>query len=377
MTSRVRCAMGIDDPVTTESVRSSITRIEIARSRTSSRRAVCDKTMPVEGPLIDTFGRIHSDLRISVTDRCNLRCVYCMPEEGLTHLERSELLTFEEIVRLASLAHGLGVDTLRITGGEPLVRKGIVELVRALSEVGFDDMSLTTNGMALAALAQPLADAGLARVNVSCDSLDPDRFARIRRRGDLVKVLAGMDAAESAGLYPLKVNVVLMPGENEHEIVEFARFARRTGRIVRFIEFMPLDADGAWRAEQVIKGERVIEEISAHWPLEPVKDDGVIDPAPAQRFRFVDGGGEIGVVSSVSQPFCGTCNRLRLTAEGAIRNCLFSDDELSARDLLRSNASDEELEMLFRKSVWGKARGHGINEPEFSPPKRSMSMIGG
>ncbi len=335
-----------------------------------------DTAMPSAGPLVDTFGRVHDDLRISVTDRCNLRCVYCMPEEGLTFLPRAELLDFEEIVRAAAVAHRLGVRSVRITGGEPLVRRDIVDLVRMLAAVGFADLSLTTNGMGLATLARPLADAGLQRVNVSCDSLQADRYARLRRRGDLHRVLAGMAAAEEAGLAPMKVNVVLLPGENDDEILAFADFARRTGRIVRFIEYMPLDADGAWQPDRVVEGARVVAEISARWPLEEVPGSKV-DHAPAERFRFVDGGGEIGVVSSVTQPFCGTCNRLRLTADGSLRNCLFSDDELSVRDVMRSGGSDEDLATVFRRSVWGKAAGHGINAPGFVPPVRSMSMIGG
>ncbi len=354
-----------------------LTPVALSRSR-SGRPASSptDAAPPTDGPLVDTFGRVHDDLRISVTDRCNLRCVYCMPEEGLTFLPRSELLDFEEIVRVATVAHRLGVRSVRITGGEPLVRRGIVDLVRMLAGVGFDDLSMTTNGMGLETLARALADAGLQRVNVSCDSLRADRYARLRRRGDLGRVLAGMGAADSAGLAPVKVNVVLLPGENDDEILAFADFARRTGRIVRFIEYMPLDADGAWQPDRVVEGARVLREISARWPLEEVPGSKV-DRAPAERFRFVDGAGEIGIVSSVSQPFCGTCNRLRLTAEGSLRNCLFSDDELSVRDVLRSGGSDVELAALFRRSVWGKARGHGINTPGFVPPVRSMSMIGG
>lgn len=344
--------------------------------RATSRMPGSDRAMPTSGPLVDTFGRVHADLRLSVTDRCNLRCVYCMPEEGLTFLPRAEILSFEEIVRVASVARALGVESVRITGGEPLVRRGIVELVSTLATLGFADLSLTTNGMTLGSLAHALVDAGLHRVNVSCDSLRPERFARIRRRGDLATVLRSMDAAEAAGLRPLKVNVVLMAGENDDEIADFAEFARQTGRIVRFIEFMPLDADASWSANRVITGDQVLREISASWPIEPCETDRP-DPAPAERFRFVDGRGEIGVVSSVSKPFCGTCNRLRLTAEGSIRNCLFSDDELSARDVLRGGGSDDDLAMLLRRSVWGKARGHGINEVDFVRPTRSMSMIGG
>jgi cyclic pyranopterin phosphate synthase len=331
--------------------------------------------MPLEGPLVDTYGRVHDDLRISVTDRCNLRCVYCMPEEGLSFLPRRHLLTFDEIIRLASVARGLGVHSLRITGGEPLVRRGLPTLIRGLAELGFADLAMTTNGTELAPVARTLAAAGLSRVNISCDSLRPDRFAAIRRRGHLSVVLEAMDAAEAAGLTPLKVNVVLLRGQNDDEIVDFASFARRTGRIVRFIEFMPLDAQGQWDKARLVPGQEVFERISAVWPLEPLSDAS--GAAPAERFRFSDGRGEIGLISSVTQPFCGTCNRLRITADGGVRNCLFSDDEHTVRDLLRRGGSDADVALLLRKAVWGKFPGHGINEPGFLSPTRSMSMIGG
>ena len=330
--------------------------------------------MPMEGPMVDRQGRFHRDLRISVTDRCNLRCVYCMPEEGLPGLPQRDLLTFDEITRLARVARSVGVTSIRLTGGEPLVRKGLPALVARLDEIEFDDMALTTNGMELTRLADELAGAGLRRVNVSCDSLRADRFAAIRRRGSLSTVLDAMDAAEAAGLKPLKVNVVLLRGHNEDEILAFADFARRTGRVVRFIEFMPLDADGAWRRDRLVPGREVFERISSVWPLKPVERGGA---APAERFRFADGVGEIGLISSVTQPFCGTCDRLRLTAEGSLRNCLFSDREIPVRDVLRDGGGDEELALAFRKAVWSKFPGHGINEPGFLRPARSMSMIGG
>ena len=332
-------------------------------------------SMPLEGPLIDRYGRIHNDLRISVTDRCNLRCVYCMPEEGMSFLPTNELLSFDEITRLARVAWSLGVTSLRITGGEPLVRKDLVSLIARLSEVGFEDLALTTNGTDLARTAERLAAAGLRRVNVSCDSLRPYRFAAIRRRGNLDTVLDAMSAAESAGLTPLKVNVVLLRGENDDEILDFASFARSTGRIVRFIEFMPLDAQRAWERDRLVPGREVFERISAVWPLEAVSADS--GAAPAERFRFADGIGEIGLISSVTEPFCGTCNRLRVTADGALRNCLFSDEEHVVRDLLRNGGTDDDLSFLFRTAVWAKFPGHGINEPGFLSPSRSMSMIGG
>jgi cyclic pyranopterin phosphate synthase len=341
--------------------------------RRTQARSVAD-AMPRTGDMADRHGRVHRDLRISVTDRCNLRCVYCMPEDGLPAMPRHDLLTFDEIIRLARVARWNGVTSVRITGGEPLVRKGLPGLVARLKEVGFDDLALTTNGMELAGVASELAAAGLRRVNVSCDSLRPDRFSAIRRRGSLATVLGAMDAAEEAGLGPLKVNVVLLRGHNDDEILAFADFARRTGRIVRFIEFMPLDADGAWRRDRLVPGQEVFDRIAKVWPLEPVEPGG---SAPAARFRFQDGCGEVGLISSVTQPFCGTCDRLRLTADGALRNCLFSDREISVREMLRRGAGDEELALAFREAVWSKFPGHGINEPGFLQPARSMSMIGG
>jgi len=331
--------------------------------------------MPLSGPLVDRYGRVHDDLRLSVTDRCNLRCVYCMPLEGMTFLPRSEVLSFEEIVRVATVARDVGVTAVRITGGEPLVRRGICDLVRRVAAVGFSDVSLTTNGILLPPIAEALAAGGLRRVNVSCDSLRKERFGAVRRRGTLADVLAAMDAAEAAGLRPLKVNVVLLRGRNDDEILDFAAFARDTGRVVRFIEYMPLDAEGAWDRSQLVPGHEVYETVHGRWPLVAVQEAG--SPAPATRYRFADGKGEIGLISSVTEPFCGTCNRLRLTADGGIRNCLFSDAEHPVRDLLRAGGTDGDVAMLLRRAVWGKLPGHGINEPGFLRPRRSMSMIGG
>lgn len=330
--------------------------------------------MPRSGSLVDRYARVHDDLRISVTDRCNLRCVYCMPEVGMTFQPQAALLTFDEIVHVARVAHHMGVTSLRLTGGEPLVRKNLVNLVARLSKVGFQDLSLTTNAMLLTPLVQDLADAGLKRVNISCDSLQPARFKAMRRRGDLTTVLRAMDAVEEAGLSPLKINVVILRGQNDDEIIDFATFARRTGRVVRFIEFMPLDAQGQWDKTQLVPGSEIFEQINDRWPIHAIDVGG---SAPAQRFAFDDGQGELGLISSVTQPFCGTCNRLRLTADGAIRNCLFSDNEFSLRDLLRAGGSDEEVELTLRQAVWEKFPGHAINEPSFLHPVRSMSMIGG
>ena len=331
---------------------------------------------PTGEALVDRFGRVHTDLRISVTDRCNFRCTYCMPAEGLPWLDRSDILTFEEITRVARVTRGLGVRSVRLTGGEPLARRGLATLVGMLASVGFDDLAMTTNGVGLDRHAAELAGAGLHRVNVSCDSLRPDRFARITRRDELAAVLRGMDGAEDAGLAPLKVNVVMMVGVNDDEVLDFARFARRTGRVVRFLEYMPLDADHVWETGRVVPGEEILSRIHAVWPLEPAsqrQDDG----APADRFRFVDGGGEIGVITSVSRPFCGTCTRLRLTSDGTVRNCLFGTGEWSARDLMRAGGSDDDLARLLQHAVWEKRPGHGTDSFDFLRPQRSMSMIGG
>jgi GTP 3',8-cyclase len=333
--------------------------------------------MPTRGPLVDRYGRVHTDIRLSITDRCNLRCVYCLPDENVVFRAREEILSFEEITRVARVARSLGVVTARVTGGEPLIRKGIVELVHQLAEVGFDDLAMTTNGTGLQNLARPLAEAGLRRVNISCDSLRERRYAEIRRRGHLADVMEAMLAAESAGLTPLKINVVLIAGVNDDEVVDFAQHARETGRFVRFIEFMPLDATGLWRRGSVVPSEEVLARINGSYPLVPLDPDRH-GHEPADSFGFADGApGGVGVIASVTRAFCASCNRLRLTADGAIRNCLFSDDEAPVRDALRSGASDDDVAMVIRRCVWGKHPGHGINDPGFLKPVRSMSMIGG
>jgi cyclic pyranopterin phosphate synthase len=347
-----------------------VPRVRRTRGRPGSTAGTFGDGSPA---LVDGYGRVHDDLRISVTDRCNLRCVYCM-EEDTTFLPHQALLTFEEIIRIASVAGRMGVRTVRFTGGEPLQRRGIVELVGRVSSVGFSDVAMTTNGVGLARLAGDLKRAGLQRVNVSCDSLREGRYSQIRRRGHLDRVLEAIDAAEAAGLAPVKVNVVLIAGVNDDEIEDFAAFARETKRTVRFIEFMPLDAGASWSRERLVPTDVVLERITAKWPLQPIDS---VDNAPAERYRFMDGEGEIGVVPSVTRPFCGTCNRLRLTADGAIRNCLFSDDEVSVRDLIRRGGGDADIARLLHFAVGIKLAGHGINEPGFLRPRRSMSMIGG
>jgi cyclic pyranopterin phosphate synthase len=331
--------------------------------------------MPLEGPLVDTFGRVADDLRISVTDRCNFRCTYCMPAEGLAWLPKTEILTFEELTRLLGIFVRLGVTGLKVTGGEPLVRADLPTLVRMFRGVGPDlDISLTTNGVLLDRLAGPLAEAGIDRATISCDSLLRHRFLEMTRRDALDKVLAGIRAAEAAGLTPIKINVVVVAGTNEDEVVDFARWARETGYQVRFIEYMPLDAEHVWERAKVVPAARILEAIDAVFPLEAVGHE----QEPATTFRFADGArGSIGVIPSVTEPFCDSCNRLRLTAEGMLRNCLFALEETDLRGPMRAGATDAELELLIRGGIWTKWSGHRINHEDFVQPARSMSMIGG
>ena len=339
-----------------------------------SRSAALEE-MPLDGPLVDAFGRVADDLRISVTDRCNFRCTYCMPAEGLAWLPKHEILTFEELTRLLGIFVGLGVRSLKVTGGEPLVRADLPVLIRMFREVGPDlDISLTTNGVLLDRLAGPLAEAGVDRATISCDSLLRHRFAEMTRRDALDRVLAGMRAAESAGLTPIKVNCVVIGGTNDDEVVEFAGWSRRTGHEVRFIEYMPLDAQHAWEREKVVPAAGILDAIDTAYPL--VREGH--EHEPATTYRFADGApGRIGVIPSVTEPFCDTCNRLRLTAEGMFRNCLFALDETDLRAPLRAGASDEELALAIRRGLWTKWSGHRINHVDFVQPARSMSMIGG
>jgi len=330
---------------------------------------------PSEGPLVDTFGRVADDLRISVTDRCNFRCVFCMPAEGLKWLPKEEILTFEELTRLLGIFVSLGVRSIKVTGGEPTVRADLPTLVGMFREAGPElDMSMTTNGILLDRLAEPLARAGLDRVTVSCHSLMPHRFEGMTRRDALDKVFAGLQAAEKAGLTPIKINCVVIGGENQDEVVDFAAWARETGYVIRFIEYMPLDADHAWERAKVVPSRQIVEAIDRVFPL---ASEGP-DHEPAASYRFADGApGGIGVIASVTEPFCETCNRLRLTAEGQVRSCLFALEELDLREPLRSGASDGELASIIRTDVWRKWSGHRINHPDFVQPERSMSMIGG
>ena len=328
-----------------------------------------------EAALVDARGRVVDDLRISVTDRCNFRCVYCMPAEGLKWLPRDEVLSFEEITRVAGLFVGSGTRTIRLTGGEPLVRRDLPSLVRMLSALHPDlDLSLTTNGFLLRRDARALADAGLRRVNVSLDSLRADRFERLARRDSLNTVLDGINAAVEAGLGPVKINVVVMRGINDDEVVDFANLARSTGIRVRFIEYMPLDADGSWGPDLVVAGEELLDAAETAFKLEPVN----AGHDPATRWRFTDGAqGELGFINSVTEPFCERCNRVRLTADGQLRTCLFSITETDLRGPVRSGASDEELGSIIRAAIWRKEPGHRIGKPDFVKPNRSMSQIGG
>jgi cyclic pyranopterin phosphate synthase len=326
--------------------------------------------------LIDSFGRVATDLRISVTDRCNFRCRYCMPPEGLPWLPKDEILSFEEITRLTKILIESGVDSIKVTGGEPLVRRDVTKLVRMVRDLSPDvDMSITTNGFLLAKHAVELKDAGLDRVTVSCDSLVKHRFAEMTLRDALDEVLEGLRVSAELGLTPVKINAVVIKNHNEDEAVDFARLARSTGYEVRFIEYMPLDAQDEWSADGVVPGAEILERIQAVFPLVPDTDE---QPEPATPYRFADGApGRIGVIPSVTEPFCDSCNRLRLTADGQLRACLFALEETDLRGPLRAGASDDELAELARACIAAKWSGHRIGQADFVRPARSMSMIGG
>jgi cyclic pyranopterin phosphate synthase len=328
-------------------------------------------------PLVDTLGRVHTSLRISVTDRCNIRCFYCMPEENVRFRPREELLTFEEITRLTRVMADLGVHKLRLTGGEPLVRADLAKLVCMLKDIpGIEEIALTTNGILLAEQAQALKDAGLSRVNISLDALTEATFRRISRRDGLDRVLAGIQAAKRVGFPRIRLNTVAIKGVTEPEISALAKFARDEQMELRFIEFMPLDADGNWQHDQVLTGEEIRASIEeAIGTLEPADRP---DPSqPAMDFNYSDGQGSIGFINPVSQPFCHDCNRLRVTAEGQLRNCLFSNVEWDARALLRSDATESALAQLIRDCVRAKKPGHGIDSQDFVRPERAMYQIGG
>jgi cyclic pyranopterin phosphate synthase len=350
--------------------------------------AEADETSGVSGRpavagLVDRFGRVATDLRVSLTDRCNLRCSYCMPEEGLAWLPKQTLLTDDEVVRLVSVAVGrLGVTEIRFTGGEPLLRPGLVDIVAGASQLQpRPQISLTTNGIGLARLAPTLAAVGLDRVNVSLDTLRPDRFATIARRDRLSDVLDGLRAADAAGLRPVKINAVLMRGINDDEAPELLGFALRHGYELRFIEQMPLDAQHAWRRGEMVEASEILSTLRAAYTLEP--DPRHRGAAPAETWVVAGHSGvdgqpaRVGVIASVTQPFCGACDRTRLTADGQVRNCLFGQEETDLRGLLRGDADDETIAEAWRGAMWGKRAGHGIDDPTFLQPARPMSAIGG
>ncbi len=328
------------------------------------------------GGLVDRFGRVHRDLRVSLTDRCNLRCTYCMPAEGLPWLPNPDLLSVEEIARVVRIATELGITEVRLTGGEPLIRPEIVEIVARLAALPTaPHLSVTTNGLALARLAGPLAGAGLARVNISCDTLRAETFQRLTLRDRLDDVLAGIEAARAAGLAPIKINTVLVRGVNDHEAPDLLRWALAEGLSLRFIEQMPLDPQHGWNRAMMITREEILDRLArAGFLLAPVPGRG---SAPAEEF-LVDGGpATVGIVGSVTNPFCAACDRVRLTADGHWRNCLFTQGEAGLRDLLRSDARDADLAAVMLGEVRRKAAGHGIDDPAFEQPGRPMSAIGG
>lgn len=330
--------------------------------------------------LVDGFGRIVRDLRISVTDRCNFRCTYCMPEEGMTWLDRSEILTFEEIERIAKLCvERFGVDSLRLTGGEPTVRAHLPRLIQKLGQLRLanghkPDIALTTNGATLRNIASELREAGLDRINVSLDSLRADRFLAMTRRDELHNVLAGIQEAKNAGFQPVKVNAVIERGANDDEILDLANYGRDNNVEVRFIEFMPLDASNEWERNKVVTQDEIVSIISSVYPLTSVPARGA---APADRWSYNDGKGVIGVIPSVSHPFCGDCDRVRLTSDGQFRTCLFATDETDLRHLLRNGGTDDEIAEVIISAVGAKWAGHQINQVNFIRPKRTMSQIGG
>jgi GTP 3',8-cyclase len=334
---------------------------------------------PLAGPLVDSFGRIHSDLRISVTDRCNIRCFYCMPEQGAKFAPVSSLLSFSQIRRFVELAVGLGVRKIRLTGGEPLLRPKLTDLIAALSEIrGIRDLALTTNGVLLSDAAQPLYEAGLRRLNIHLDTLDRERFRTITRRDDLDRVLTGIERAISVGFKEIKLNAVAIKGLTEPDLVPLVRFGRERDIRdieVRFIEFMPLDAQHIWSLDRVLTADQMIATLTREFgPLTPVPD---ADPrAPATEYQFADGR-RVGFIASVSRPFCMNCNRLRLTADGKLRYCLFAREETDVKPLLEQPDSEAALEAAIRSNVWQKWVGHDINQPSFVAPQRPMYSIGG
>ncbi len=325
--------------------------------------------------LYDKFGRQITDLRISVTDRCNFRCVYCRSADPENYRDHDEILSWAELERLARIFVGLGIRKVRITGGEPLVREGVESFIARLYDFGVQDLSMTTNGHLLAERCQRLMDAGLNRINISLDSLDPMRFEKITRTRSYDNVMRGIETVQASRLAPAKVNAVLVRGLNDDEVEAFAAFARERGVIMRFIEFMPLDADRHWSRSLVVPAAEVFQRINAQWPLEQIPHQA---SETARKYRFADGApGEIGLIAPVTQAFCGHCSRIRLTADGKLRTCLFSKEDRDLRAQLRADASDKEIIAWVNSVVMEKEAGHRINEPGFVPPSRTMVFIGG
>lgn len=331
-----------------------------------------------DGPLVDRFGRVHRDLRISLTDKCNLRCTYCMPAEGLPWLAKENLLSTGEIVRLAGVLARLGIVEVRLTGGEPLLRRDLVDVVRRLHAIegpeGPLEISMTTNAIRLDRVMDQLVDAGLARLNISLDTVDPERFATLTRRTRFEDVQRGIEAARASGLRPLKINAVAMRGVNDDEFCDLLRFAAAHEAQLRFIEQMPLDAGHTWSRHTMVPGEEILQKLSAEFALSPVGERG---SSPAEVFSVDGGETTVGVIASVTAPFCGACDRVRLTADGQLRNCLFAREESDLLSLLRSGGTDEDVAAMLRASIAGKRPGHGIDDPGFLQPDRPMSAIGG
>ena len=326
--------------------------------------------------LVDGMGRTIVNLRISVTDRCNFRCTYCMPADNVEFMDRDKLLTFEELTRVATIVSKLGINRLRLTGGEPLMRKDLHQLIRMLAKVeGIDDIAMTTNAFFLKEHAQRLKDAGLKRLNVSLDALDPEKFKHVNRRDCLQQVLDGLQEAARVGFKSIKINAVAMRNFSESEIISLVDMGRSEGFEVRFIEFMPLDSDQAWERDKVLFGHEIVDLISEKYELIPI--DNSLDIGPASEYRFADGKGKIGIITAVSNPFCDHCNRIRLTADGKLRTCLFSTDETDLKQLIRSGASDEDIAEALQQAVLVKEPGHKINLDSFERPTRAMHAIGG
>ncbi len=325
-------------------------------------------------PLTDQFGRRITDLRISVTDKCNFRCVYCRSADPENHKPDHELLSWPELERIGRILIGLGIQKVRVTGGEPLVRPGVEDFMARLKSLGVRDLSMTTNGHLLADRCDRLVAAGMNRINISLDSLDPAKFEKITRTQSFSKVMAGIDRAQNSLLRPVKINAVLVRGLNDDEVEAFAEFARERDLVMRFIEFMPLDADRHWTRDLVVPAAEVLERIQRKWKLEPLPHE---HSETARKFRFADGRGEIGLIASVTQPFCGYCSRIRITADGKLRTCLFSKDDHDLRYMVRNGHTDQDIAGYIRGVVNEKEEGHRINQPDFVPPSRTMVYIGG